>query len=109
MTNLQQTEAMQRLQTMVSKVSRTQGLAVAGVFTALVIALVVWRNGDSGLVWSLFVGVAVVLFAITCALGSLALILALRHQDDQATQWSLKSLWFLLAGLGVVLVGVVIT
>jgi hypothetical protein len=92
----------------VSMLSRNQILGIVGGAIALAIALVVWGYGDDGFLWSLFVGVAVVLFAVTCLFGSLALVLAIRHEDAQAAQWSLKSLWFLLAGVGVVLLGAVV-
>jgi fatty acid desaturase len=93
---------LQRLVGAVSTLGRTRILAIAGGVAALVVALVVWGSGN-GFLWSLFVGVAVVLFATTFVFGGLAFALAIRHHDDQATQWGMKSLWFLLAGIGVVL------
>jgi ABC-type polysaccharide/polyol phosphate export permease len=95
----------QRLYTATLRLGRTRLLAIAGGIAALVIALIVWGNGTDGFLLSLFVGVAVVLFATTFALGTLACYLAVRHEDAQASQWSLKSLWFLLAGIAVVLLG----
>ena len=94
-----------RMLAAVSKLGRTQILVIAGSVAALLVALVVWSQGSDGFVRSLFVGVAVVLFATTFALGGLACVLAIRNQDAQASQWSLKSLWFLLAGVAVVILG----
>ena len=94
-----------RMLAAVSKLGRTQILVITGGVTALLVALVVWSQGNDGFVRSMFVGVAVVLFATTFALGGLACVLAIRNQDAQASQWSLKSLWFLLAGIAVVVIG----
>jgi hypothetical protein len=95
----------QRLYTAALRLGRTRLLAIGGGFAALVIALIVWGNGTDGFLLSLFVGIGVVLFSTTFALGAFACYLAVRHEDAQASQWSLKSLWFLLAGIAVVLLG----
>jgi hypothetical protein len=95
----------QRLYTAALRLGRTRLLAIGGGVAALVIALIVWGNGTDGFLLSLFVGIGVVLFSTTFALGAFACYLAVRHEDAQASQWSLKSLWFLLAGIAVVLLG----
>ena len=94
-----------RMLAAVSKLGRTRLLIIAGGVAAILVALVVWSQGSNGFLRSLVVGVAVVLFATTFALGGLACVLAIRNEDAQASQWSLKSLWFLLGGVAVVVIG----
>ena len=106
--NLEAIDA-QRLVDLGSRLGRTPVLTIAGGVVAAALALVVWTQGQAGFVWSLFVGVGVVLFAATFGLGCTAVVLTLRHQETQASRWSLRSLWFLLAGIGVVVIGTILT